>query len=106
MGGAGLLLVEVDEAGLVEVGEAAPFGADVVDTPIQSGQFGGEGFVGGGDGVGGDGVFAGGEDVGAQQRGADLVEDERVEGVGADVAFRAALVRSAGSDRVVVAAVV
>ena len=41
-----------------------------------------------------------------QQRVADLVEHERVEGVGADVAFGAAPVLAAGADRVVVAAVV
>ena len=51
-------------------------------------------------------LLAGGEHVGAQQRGADLVEHERVEGVGADVAFGAAPVVPAGFDRVVVAAVV
>ena len=107
IGGAALHLGEVDETGLVEVGEAAPFGADVgryadpvgVSSAARSSSSG----VGG---AGGDGVFAGEQDVGAQQRGADLVEDEGVEGVGADVAFRAALVRPAGSDRVVVAAVV
>src|SRR5207344_1293192 len=51
-------------------------------------------------------LFAGGEHVGEQQGGADLVEHERVEGVGADVAFGAAPVVPAGFDRVVVAAVV
>src|SRR4051812_49134514 len=44
--------------------------------------------------------------TGAQQGRADLVEDEIVEGVGADVAFGAAPVVPAGFDRVVVAAVV
>jgi hypothetical protein len=106
VGGAALHLGEVDEAGLVEVGESAPFGADGVDAPVEAGQFGGEEFVVGRGGVGGDGVFAGGEDVGAQQGVAELVEDERVEGFGADVAFGAASVLPAGSDRVVVAAVV
>src|SRR4029453_1084521 len=53
-----------------------------------------------------EGLFAGGEHLGAQQRGADLVEHERVEGVGTDVAFGAAPVVPAGFDRVVVAAVV
>jgi hypothetical protein len=56
--------------------------------------------------VRGDGLLAGGQQVRVQQGGADLVEDEGVERVGADVAFRAAFVRSAGLDRVVVAAVV
>src|SRR4051794_40019104 len=53
-----------------------------------------------------EGLLAGGEHVGAQQRGADLVEHERVEGVGTDVAFGAVPVVPAGFDRVVVAAVV
>ena len=43
---------------------------------------------------------------GCGERGADLVEHELVEGVGADVAFRAAAVLAAGAQRVVVAAVV
>ena len=70
------------------------------------GQLGGEQFVVGGRGAHREGLLAGGEHVGAQQRGADLVEHERVEGVGADVAFGAAPVVPAGFDRVVVAAVV
>ena len=73
---------------------------------VEAGQFGGEEFVVGGGGVRGDGLLAGGQDVGTEQGGADLVEDEGVEGVGADVAFWAAFVGSAGLDRVVVAAVV
>jgi hypothetical protein len=66
------------------------FGVGGVELAVQSGQLGGEQFVVGGGGAHGEGLFAGDEHVGAQQRGADLVEDERVEGVGADVAFGAA----------------
>src|SRR3989442_13779410 len=53
-----------------------------------------------------DGLFTGEEHVGAQQGDTDLVEDEGVQGVGADVAFGAAFVVAAGAERVVVAAVV
>jgi hypothetical protein len=106
VGGAALQLGQLDEAGLVEVDEAAAFAVGGVELAVQSGQLGGEQVVVGGRGAHGEGLFAGGEHVGAQQRGADLVEDERVEGVGADVAFGAAPVRAAGFDRVVVAAVV
>ena len=106
VGGAALQLGELDEAGLLEVDETAAFGVDGVELAVQAGQLGGEQVVVGGGGAHGEGLFAGGEHVGAQQGGADLVEDERVEGVGADVAFGAAPVVPAGFDRVVVAAVV
>jgi hypothetical protein len=74
-----------------------------VELAVQAGQLGGEQFVVGGGGAHGEGLFAGGEHLGTQQRGVDLVEHERVEGAGADVAFGAAPVVSAGLDRVVVA---
>ena len=65
-----------------------------------------EQFVVGDRGVQGDRLFAGQQLVGVGDRGADVVEHERVEGVGADVAFGAAAGFAAGAQRVVVAAVV
>jgi hypothetical protein len=53
-----------------------------------------------------DGLLAGEQQGGVEQGGADLGEDELVEGVGADVAFGAAAVLPAGAQRVMVAAVV
>ena len=106
LGGAALQVGQLEEPGLVEVDEAAAFGVGGVELAVQAGQLGAEQLVVGGGGAHGEGLLAGGEHVGAQQRGADLVEHERVEGVGADVAFGAAPVGAAGLDRVVVAAVV
>src|SRR5262245_66104219 len=106
VGGAALHLGQVDQPGLVEVDEAAPFGGGVVQMAVQAGEFGGEQFVVGGGCVGSHGLFAGEEHVGACQGVADLVEDEGVERVGADVAFRAAVLGPAGADDVVVATVV
>ena len=54
----------------------------------------------------GDGLLAGQRPGGVEQGGADLAEDELVEGVGADVALGAAPVLAAGAQRVVVVAVV
>ena len=54
----------------------------------------------------GDGLLAGQQQGGVEQGGADLAEDELVEGVGADVALGAAPVLAAGAQRVVVVAVV
>ena len=105
-GGAALQFGDVDQPGLVEVDEAAPFAVGGLDFAVQAGQFGGEQFVVGGRGVHGDGLLAGQQQGGVEQRGADLVEDELVEGVGADVAFGAAPVLAAGAQRVVVVAVV
>ena len=106
VGGAALQFGQLDEAGLVEVDEAAAFGVGGVELAVQAGQLGGEQLVVGGGGAHGERLLAGGEHVGAEQGGADLVEHEVVEGVGADVAFGAAPVGAAGLDRVVVAAVV
>jgi len=106
VGGAALQLGQLNEAGLVEIDQPAAFGVGGVELAGQSGQLGGEQVIVGGRGAHREGLLAGGEHLGAQQRGADLVEDEPVEGVGADVAFGAPPVRAAGLDRVVVAAVV
>jgi hypothetical protein len=48
VGGAALQLGQLDEAGLVEVDEAAAFGVGGVELAVQSGQLGGEQFVIGG----------------------------------------------------------
>ena len=45
VGGAALQLGQLDEAGLVEVDEAAAFGVGGVELAVQAGQFGGEQFV-------------------------------------------------------------
>jgi hypothetical protein len=105
-GGAALHLGEFDEPPLVEVDEGAPFGVGGVDLAVQTGQFGGEEFVVGDRGTQGDGLFAGQQLLGVGNRGADVVEHEGVERVGADVAFGAAVLLAAGAQGVVVAAVV
>src|SRR5258705_3046 len=105
-GGAALHFGEFDEPALVEVDEAAPFGVGGGDLAVQPGQFGGEQFVVGDGGVQRDRLFAGQQLLGVGDRGADVVEHERVEGVGADVAFGAAARFAAGAQGVVVAAVV
>ena len=53
-----------------------------------------------------DRLLSGQQLVGVGDRGADVVEHERIEGVGADVAFGAAAGFAAGAQRVMVAAVV
>ena len=88
-GGAALQFGQFDEPALVEVDEAAPFGVGGVDLAVQPGQFGGEQFVVGDRGGQGDGLFTGEQQVGLGERGADLVEHELVQRVGADVAFGA-----------------
>ena len=105
-GGAALHFGEFDEPALVEVDEAAPFGIGGVDLAVQPGQFGGQQFV---VGIGVCSVTAcspASSWSGSGHRGADVVEDELVEGVGADVAFGTAAVLAAGAQRVVVVAVV
>ena len=106
LGGAALHFGEFDEPTLVEVDEAAAFGVGGVELAVQAGQFGGQEFVVGDWGVQGDGLFAGQQEVGAGDGGADVVEHEGVQGIGADVAFGAAARFSAGADGVVVAAIV
>ncbi len=81
-------------------------GAGGVELAVQPGELGGEQFVVGGGCADGDGLLAGEQQGRVEQRGADLGEDEVVEGVGADVAFGAAAVLPAGAQRVVVVAVV
>ncbi len=105
-GGATLHFGQFDEPALVEVDETAPFGVGGLDFAVQSGQFGAEQFVVGDRGVQGDGLFAGQQLLGVGNRSADVLEDERVERVGADVAFGAAAGFAAGAQGVVVAAVV
>ena len=61
-----------------------------VELAVQPGQLGGEQLVVWGGRVDGDGLFPGEEQGRAEQRVADLAEDELVEGVGADVALGAA----------------
>ena len=106
LGGAALHFGEFDEPGLVEVDEAAPFGIGGIELAVQPGQFGGEEFVVGDRGVQGDRLFAGQQEVGSGDSGADVVEHEGVQGIGADVAFGAAAGFAAGADGVVVAAAV
>lgn len=96
-GGAALHFGEFDEPALVAVDESAPFGVGGVDLAVKSGQFGGEQFVVGDRGVQGDRLFAGQQLVGVGDRGADVVEHERVQRVGADVGFGAAVLFAAGA---------
>ena len=50
---------QVDEPGLVEVGEPASFGCGGVDLAVEAGEFGGEQFVVGDRGGDRDGLLAG-----------------------------------------------
>jgi hypothetical protein len=104
--GAAVQLGQVDEPGLVEVGQPAPFGCGGVDLAVEAGELGGEQLVVGNRGGDRDGLLAGQQHAGLGERCADLGEDEVVERVGADVAFGAAAVFASGAQRVVVAAVV
>ena len=84
-GGAALHFGKFDEPALVEVDEATPFGIGGVDLAVQPAQFGGEQFVVGDGSCQGNGLFAGQQLVRVGDRGADVVEHECVQGVGADV---------------------
>ena len=99
-------LGEVQQPSLVEVDQPAAFGLGGVELALQAGELGAKQLVVGGGLAGGDGGLAGSQHRRAQQRGADLVEHEGVELVGADVALGAAVVFAAGAQGVVVAAVV
>ena len=96
---------QVEDAGLVEVGQPAPFGFGGVEAALKPVELGGEELVVGSGGAGEDGLFSGEEQFGGGERGSELVEDELVEGVGADVAFAAAAF-GAALDRVAVEACV
>src|SRR4029077_10214707 len=100
-GGAALQFGHVDQPGLVEVDQPAVFTAGGAGPAVQAGELGGEQLGVGGGGVPRDGLLPGQQQGGVEQGGADLAEDEFVEGVGADVAFGAAPVVAAGADRVV-----
>jgi hypothetical protein len=81
---------EIENAGLVEVGQSSPFGVGGVEAALEPVELGGEELVVGSGGAGEDGLFPGEEQVGAEQRGPDLIEHELIEGVGPDVAFSTA----------------
>jgi hypothetical protein len=104
--GSALKLDEVDHPGLIEIDEAVVFALGGFGSPAETGELSGEELIVGSRGPGGDCVLAGEEDLWAQQGVADLFEDVSVQGVGTDVAFPAAAVLTAGSERVVIAAVV
>jgi len=99
-------LFHVDVAGLVEVGDPAAFGGGFLDAAGEARELGVEDFVVRRGLAGDERLLAGEQHVGAQQDLAHLVEHERVELGGADHPFGAALVGSAGLDRVVVGAAV
>ena len=75
------------------------FGAGGLEFAVQAGQFGGEQFVVGDGGVHRDRLLASEQQAWGEQGGADLVEHERVESIGADVAFGAAPVFAAWPGR-------
>jgi len=85
--GAAVQLGQVDEPGLVEVGQPASFGGGGVDLAVEAGEFGGEQFVVGDRGADRDRLLTGQQHLGLDERGPDLVEDVLIERVGADVAF-------------------
>ena len=104
--GAAVQLGQVDEPGLVEVGQPASFGCGGVDLAVEAGELGGEQLVVGDRGGDRDGLLTGQQHAGLGERGPDLAEDVLVERVGADVALGAAAILAAGAQGVVVAAVV
>ena len=95
--GAVLQLWEIDQSGLIKVDQSAPFGDGDVDLAVEADEFSGEQLVVGDRAADRDGLFSSEQHLGPGQRGADVVEDELVESVGADVAFRAAAVLPAGA---------
>jgi hypothetical protein len=106
VGGTALHVGQIDQSGLVEVDQSAALGFGGVELAVEPSELGGQQFVIGGRGTNGECLFTGEQRLGSGERGPDLVEDELVEDVGADVAFRAASILAAGSERVMVAAVV
>ena len=99
-------LLVPNEPGLIEVGEAPPLSSDGIDFALQLGELRQQEFVGGGLATRRHRMLAFQQHVGTQQRVADLLEDEAVELVGADIALWATTMLATGSERVVVAAVV
>ena len=106
VGGAAVEFGHVDVSGLVEVGDASALGGGLVDAAREAGELGGQQLVVGRGLAADDRALGGEQDVGAQQDVADLGEHEGVEFVGADAPLGAALVGSAGAQRVVVVAAV
>jgi hypothetical protein len=97
LGGPPLDLGELQQPSLVEVDQPAAFGLSGVELALQAGKLSGEQLVVGGGLAGGDGAFAGQQHLGAEQGGADLVEHERVQLVGADVALGTAALLAGGT---------
>jgi hypothetical protein len=104
--GASAKLGQVDEVGLVAVDETAVLGLDRFGLAVETAELLGDDLIVGHGCSGSHRVFAGRQHFGSHERVANLVEDEGVEGVGSDVALRAAAVLAAGSEGIVVAAVV
>ena len=88
--GAPLDFGELEEAGLVQVGEASPLRAVGLDSALHAGQLGLKQIVVRSRCCGGESGLAGEQHVGACKRAADLLEHEVIERVGTDVALRAA----------------
>jgi hypothetical protein len=86
--------------GLIEVGQASPFGVGGVDAPIEAPELGGDELVVGGRCLGGDAGLAGREHLGSGQELGDLVEHEGVELVGAYAPLPAGPLGAAGAHRV------
>ncbi|MDQ6910867.1 MAG: hypothetical protein M3Z84_08835, partial [Actinomycetota bacterium] len=104
--GSSLQFDELDKPGLIEVHEAAVFAVGGFGFSLQACQLRLEELVVGCGSAAGHGRLACQEDLGAGEGLADLVEDEVVEGVGADATFGTSVLLAAGSEGVVVAAVV
>jgi hypothetical protein len=104
-GGAALQFGEFDETALVEIDERRR-SVKAVSILRSSRVSSAASSSSSGIGWSGDGLLAGQQLVEVGDRGADVVEHEGVECVGADVAFGTAAGFAAGADGVVVAAVV
>jgi hypothetical protein len=77
--GATLHVVEVDEAGLVQVGQAATLSLVGLELAVESGKLGGKELVVGNRRGGCDGGLPGDQQVRVQQRGAHLLEHEGIQ---------------------------
>jgi len=104
--GASAKLGQVDEVGLVEVDETAVLGLDRFGLSVETAELLGDDLIVRHGCSGRHRVFASRQHFGSHERVANLVEDEGVEGIGSDVALRAAAVLAARSEGIVVAAVV
>jgi len=95
---------QLEQAGLIEIGQTPTLPTNRSDLAVETGELGGQQFVVWRRALRRDGGFASEEQFGSHQRGADTVEDKGVEFIGTDVAFGAPVVLTAGPHGVMVVA--